>query len=219
MTDGFILYGSPHSQFTYKVALMLRLSGQPFAFRYVSFQREMHRTPEFLALSKWGQVPVLVYREQRLTQSGAILEYLSDMLGTFRGPQQDIREWLFWDADRLAPPVYGCYGVRLGELKLLPIVVDPVIAAHYRAGLEAALTALDGQLAPNNFLVGTEPSIADHACYGDVAFAARSGFEIERWGNVAVWAERLEKLDGFALPLDLLPMADALIEISAYRAQ
>ena len=39
MTSDFILYGSPHSQFTYKVALMLRLSGHPFAFRYVSFQR------------------------------------------------------------------------------------------------------------------------------------------------------------------------------------
>jgi len=214
MTSDFVLYGSPHSQFTYKVALMIRLSGHPFAFRHVSFQRGMHRTPEFLALSRWGQVPVLVHQERRLTQSGAILEYLADVLGTFRGSQQEVREWLFWDADRLAPPVYGCYGVRLGELKLLPISVDPVIAAHYRVGLEAALMALDGQLAPNSFLVGTEPSIADLACYGDVAFAAMSGFEITRWRNIAGWAKRLTNLDGFALPLDLLPMADALIELS-----
>ena len=56
----FTLYGSPHSLPTYKVALMLRLSGQPFSFRYVSFQKQMHRTPEFLALSRWGQVPVLL---------------------------------------------------------------------------------------------------------------------------------------------------------------
>jgi len=33
----FTLYGSPHSLPTYKVALTLRLSGAPFAFRYVSF--------------------------------------------------------------------------------------------------------------------------------------------------------------------------------------
>jgi len=64
MTSDFILYGSPHSQFTYKIALMLRLSRQPFAFRYVSFQRGVHRTPEFLALSRWGQVPVLVHQER-----------------------------------------------------------------------------------------------------------------------------------------------------------
>ena len=61
MTDGFIHYGSPHSQFTYEVALMLRLSGQPIAFRYISFQREMHRIPEFLVLSR-RQVPIKAYR-------------------------------------------------------------------------------------------------------------------------------------------------------------
>src|SRR3954468_7169012 len=191
----FTLYGSPHSLPTYKVALMLRLSGQPFTFRYVSFQRGMHRAPEFLALSRWGQVPVLLHQEHRLTQSGAILEYLAEMLGTFRGKRQDIREWLFWDADRLSPPVYGCYGVRLGELKLLPITVDPVFAAHYRAGLQAALAALDVQLASKDFLVGTAPSIADLACYGDFAFAAMSGFAIERWRHMAGWVGRLTKLN------------------------
>jgi glutathione S-transferase len=214
MADDFILYGSPHSQFTYKVALMLQLSRQPFAFRYVSFQRGMHRTPEFLALSRWGQVPVLVHEQQRLTQSGAILEYLADRLGTFRGPLQDIREWLFWDADRLSPPVYGCYGVRLGELKLLPIAVDAAVAAHYREGLDTALAVLDAQLAAKDFLAGTAPSIADLACYGDVAFAQMSGFEIEERQNVAGWVGCLTKLNGFASPLDLLPMADARIRTS-----
>ena len=51
----FTLYGSPHSLPTYKVALMLRLSSEPFSFRYVSFQKGMHRAPEFLALSRWGR--------------------------------------------------------------------------------------------------------------------------------------------------------------------
>ena len=58
--ERFTLYGSPHSLPTYKVALMLRLSDEPFSFRYVSFQKGMHKTSEFLALSRWGQVPVLV---------------------------------------------------------------------------------------------------------------------------------------------------------------
>ena len=56
----FTLYGSPHSIPTYKVALMLRLFDEPFRFRYVSYQRKQHKTPEFLALSRWGQVPVTI---------------------------------------------------------------------------------------------------------------------------------------------------------------
>jgi glutathione S-transferase len=60
LVSRFTLYGSPHSLPTYKVALMLRLSGEPFSFRYVSFQKGMHKTAEFSALSRCGQVPVLV---------------------------------------------------------------------------------------------------------------------------------------------------------------
>jgi glutathione S-transferase len=51
----FTLYGSPHSLPTYKVALMLHLAGEPFFFRYVSFQEGMHKTPEFLML--WTAPP------------------------------------------------------------------------------------------------------------------------------------------------------------------
>src|ERR1700722_2933943 len=120
----FTLYGSPHSLPTYKVALMLRLSGEPFSFRYVSFQKGMHKTPEFLALSRWGQVPVLVDSGRTYHQSAAIVEHLAETLGRFQGPdsatRQVVREWLYWDVDVLFPPIFSCYGVQLGERKLLP---------------------------------------------------------------------------------------------------
>ena len=86
MIKRFTLYGSPHSLPTYKVALMLRLAGESFSFRYVSFQKGMHRTPEFLALSRWGQVPVLLEGERVWLQSAAIVEHLAEALGRFEGP-------------------------------------------------------------------------------------------------------------------------------------
>src|SRR5207248_3787258 len=119
MKDQLTLYGSPHSQFTYKIALMLRLAGQPFAFRYVSFQQGMHRTKEFRALSPWAEVPVLVHRGRTMVQSAAILEYLAATLHRFAGEtdeqDQSIREWLYWDAHRLAPPIHAMYGVHLAD--------------------------------------------------------------------------------------------------------
>jgi glutathione S-transferase len=109
MSDGFTLHGSPHSLPTYRIALMLRLCRTSFTFRYVSFQRGMHLTPEFRALSRWGQVPVLEHDGRVFVQSAAILEYLAEMLGQFGAAdvegRQHLREWLFWDADRLMPPL------------------------------------------------------------------------------------------------------------------
>lgn len=217
MADGFILYGSPHSQFTYKVALTLRFAGQAFSFRYISFQKGMQRTPEFRALSRWGQVPVLRHKDATLVQSGAILEYLATALHRFGGPDEEtrrrIREWLYWDADRLAPPIYGCYGVSLGERGLLPIKTDPAVSAFHRSGAETAFGILDAQLGTQAFLAASELTIADLCCYGEAAFARMSNFDLARWSNVDRWAAAIEARPGFRPPLDLLPMAD--IEVAA----
>ena len=209
----FTLYGSPHSLPTYKVALMLRLSGTPFSFRYVSFQRGMHKTPEFLALSRWGQVPVLVDDGRIHLQSAAIVEHLAETLGRFQGPdpaaRQLVREWLYWDVDALFPPIFGCYAVQLGQRNLLPISVDPVIADNHRQRAEAALSVLDSHLADRDYLCAAEPTIADLFCYGDVAFAEICAFDLKRWTNVTHWADRVTALPGFQPPFALLAMQDA----------
>src|SRR5205823_9035332 len=100
MVDAFVLHGSPHSLYTYKVALMLRLSAVGFTFRYVSFQKGMQLTPEFRSLSRWGQVPILEHGGRVLVQSAAILDYLAESLGRFEASDPDtrqtIREWSLW---------------------------------------------------------------------------------------------------------------------------
>jgi glutathione S-transferase len=209
----FTLYGSAHSLPTYKVALMLRLSGEPFSFRYVSFQKGMHKTPEFLALSRWGQVPVLVDGERVYLQSAAIVEHLAETLGRFQGPgpaaRQAVREWLYWDVDVLFPPIFNSYAVQLGQRKLLPIDVEPVIADYHRRRAEAALSVLDSHLALRNYLCAAEPTIADLFCYGDVAFAEICAFDLNRWTNVALWTKRVTALADFAPPFELLAMENA----------
>lgn len=216
MSRRFTLYGSPHSLPTYKVALMLRLSGEPFSFRYVSFQKGMHRTPEFLSLSRWGQVPVLLDGERVHLQSAAIVEHLAVTLGRFQGPDQParqaVREWLYWNVDALFPPIFGCYAVLLGRRKLLPIGVDPVIADDRRRRAETALATLDLHLGHRDFLCAAEPTIADLFCTGDLAFAQICAFDLARWVNVARWNQRVTALPGFTAPFELLAMEDAEID-------
>jgi glutathione S-transferase len=215
MNEGFILHGSRHSIPTYRVALMLRLCGVGFTLRYISFQRGMHRTPEFRAFSRWGQVPVLEHQGRVLLQSPAILEYLADTLGQFRATgddaRQQIREWLFWDTDRLMPPLYSWYSIELGRSGLLPLSFDPVLVADFDRKGEAALAFLENHLADYRFLVGDTATIADICCYADIVFARLAKKDLTGSPNVVAWAERVEALPGFTAPFDLLPMQDAEI--------
>jgi glutathione S-transferase len=215
MRDGFTLHGSPHSLPTYRVALMLRLCREGFMFRYVSFQRGMHLTPEFRALSRWGQVPVIEHNGRIFVQSAAILEYLAHTLGRFGAGDdeacQHIREWLFWDADRLMPPLYAWYSIELGRRKLLPLSFDPVLVAEFERKGRSALDLLDEHLSAHRFLVGDTATIADICCYSDIAFAHLAGKDLAPWQNVVAWAGRIEALPGFAKPFDLLAMQDAEI--------
>jgi glutathione S-transferase len=209
----FILYGSPHSLPTYKVALMMRLSGEPFSFRYVSFQKGDHKTAEFQALSRWGQVPVLLDNGRVHVQATAIVEHLADALGRFKGSDADarqrVREWLYWEVDTLFPPIFNCYGVQLGKTNLLPISVEPAIVDYHKRRAEAALASFDAHLAHGDYLCGGEPTIADIVCCADLAFATMSGIDVGRWKNVSGWERRVKALPRFSAPFDLLSMADA----------
>ena len=213
MSGNYILYGSPHSLPTYRIALMLRLCRVGFTFRYVSFQRGMHQTPEFRKLSRWAQVPVMEHEGRIFVQSAAILEYLADRLACFRAVNEDsrqhIREWLFWNADRLMPPLYAWYSVELSRRNLLPLTFDPVLIAEFERKGIAALDILDTFLSQSRFLVGDTATIADICCYSDIAFARLSNRDFAPWSNVIAWARRIEALPGFATPFDLLAMKDA----------
>lgn len=215
MADAFTLYGSPHSQFTYKVALMLRLCDAPFAFRYISFRAGAQLAPDFLALNPLGQVPVLRHGDHVLVQSAAILLHLAETFGRFDADdaegRQRVREWLFWDADRLGSAVYRCHGFELGRRGLLPRPADPVLVAHYQELAGAAFAMLDAGLEGRRFLVGETPTIADIACFGEAEFSAMAGLDLARYASITAWVERVRGLAGYDAPLDLLPMADARI--------
>src|SRR5690606_29737506 len=108
MPARFELHGIFFSGPTYKVGLMLSLAGEPFDYVHLAMMSGAHRQPAYLSTQRFGQVPLLVDRSngRHLCQSAAILEYLADLLGKFGGATLDerlqVREWLYWDFDRLA---------------------------------------------------------------------------------------------------------------------
>ncbi len=206
MPARFTLHGIFLSGPVYKVALMLSLAGEPFDYVHVALREGAHKAPAHLAVNRFGQVPALVDNSNgnSLAQSASILEYLADKLGRFGGAtlmeRIRAREWMFWEFDRLAGPIYRSRAAALGFRQF-----DPAVLAQYRTEGEAALATLQSMLAGRDWLVGEAVTIADIDLYGVIHYAREGGFDIDALPELAAWEKRFKALPGFAEPEALLP--------------
>jgi glutathione S-transferase len=204
----FTLHGIHLSGPSYKVGLMLSLAGEPFDYVHVNLREGEHKQPAYVAKQRFGQVPLLVDNAngRHLCQSASIMEYLADVLGKFGGASLEeriqIREWMYWDFDRLAPSIYRSRGMRAGFRASTPELIE-----IYANEGNLALKVLDTHLAGRSFVVGEGLTIADIDIYGAVAYAAEGGFDLGLYPNVAAWKARIEALPGFGATGSLLPPA------------
>jgi glutathione S-transferase len=208
-SDHPILHGLFLSLPSCKVGLTLTMMGVPFEYRHVDLMKGQHKTPGFLALNRFGQVPVLEHAGHVLCQSNVILQYLAAQFGKFGGKSESERlrvaEWLAWDFDRLQS---GLGGPR-AFAKFFPQPDD--VVRYHRARGDAALDTLDRHLGQSKFLAGASPTIADIAAFPWIATADEGGFDLARWPNVQAWAERFMRLPGAAHPYNVMPKEDRAI--------
>ncbi len=203
-----VLHGIWLSGPTYKAGLAMALMGQSFAYKHVDLRGGAHKQPEHLAVNRFGQVPALVDGDLKLCQSGSILLYLTEKFGKMGGTMPDekarVREWLFWEYDRLAPNVYRARAIKRGFMK-----AEDSVYAMYSGMANDALKVLDAELAKGGFLVGGGATVADVAVYGDVTYAGEAAIDLSPYPNVTAWMGRVEKLPGFKKYEDVLPKQDA----------
>jgi glutathione S-transferase len=206
--DGLTLFGSFTSSSTYKPMLYLALARLPFTFRTVNLKFNRQKEPEYLAVNRYGQVPALRHRGLTVVQSNVILDYLARATGRFAGAtEQDqwtAREWLSWESDAITNVAKVRHYSRFRQ-------VDPAVMAYFRPLAEDAIGFVNTALEGRDWLVGDAPTIADIGCWGRMVFMAEGGLDIARWPNVQAWADRLKAMPGFALPYDLIPKKDTVI--------
>jgi glutathione S-transferase len=103
-----ILYCHRESGHSYKVALALTLIGVPFEQRPVDLNLPREQRPEdFRRASMFGEVPALIDEDGlAVSQSNAILDHLTRRYRALDGnapaAQTRVREWLSWEANRIA---------------------------------------------------------------------------------------------------------------------
>lgn len=188
---------------SYKVALMMQLTGYPWRPVFVDFFAGATRSPQFRALNPMAEAPVLVEDGHVLTQSGAILLHLAERTGRFMdGDRDQILRWLFWDNHKGSAQ----FGALRFLMNFVPADKRPAeVIGFMQARAQSALKTLDAALQGRDWLAGTAPSIADLSCCGYLFYPEPFGFDRPAWPHIDAWLTRIQSLPGWKHPYDLMP--------------
>lgn len=201
----YTLYCFAQSGNAYKPALMLSLCGADWQPRFVDFFNGETRTPRYRGeVNEMGEVPVLEHRGRRLSQSGAILDYLAGAFGRFGGSDEDERReilrWLLWDNHKLTS-----YIATLRYFLQFAPERDEGVVAFLRGRVKGSLGILDRHLEQAPYAVGGRPTIADLSLCGYLFWPDEFGFSWQDHPHIAAWLERIRSQPGWVHPYALMP--------------
>jgi glutathione S-transferase len=206
----FTLYGSMTSGPTYTVGLMLALCRHPFSYFHVNLREGQHKQPDYLVKNRYGQVPTLRDGQAFYVQSAAILEHLAESLHKFdgktAGERQRVREWLFWNWDKLALPIFRLRARARGFRQF-----GDEVRVMYDTEAKAALAVLEHELSRSEWVAGRKPTIADIGIYAVIRYSPEAAIDLSPYPHVMAWKKRFEGQPGFATPEQILPMESRLL--------
>jgi glutathione S-transferase len=203
------LYCFAQSGNAYRAALMLNLIDADWKPAWIDFfGAGVQRKPEYReGVNEMGEVPVLVHGDTKLTQSGVILTYLSDLTGKFKPQGEDERlealRWIIFDNQKI--------NGFLGPFRFLRNFAkpegDPAVMAYLKGRIDANLSIVNKRLSARMFLLGDKPTIADISMAGYLYYPAEEfGFDIvEEYPAIGSWLERIKALPGWKHPYELMP--------------
>lgn len=204
MSADYTLYGHYASQPATRVALFLSMAGVPFAYRHVDLRNGQQKTPEYLAISRFGRVPALVHGGRSLSESGVILTHLAEQTGQFGGRDAGealrLAEWLSWLADVLLP-LQRARAVRRfgGDANALPWL-DKSAAT--------GLAQFDAHLSGHSFVDGDRLTIADIFAFPLIDLAGEAQVDLAQYPNVQAWRARMLAQPGCKPQYELMPQHD-----------
>lgn len=189
------LYYHPLSGHAHRAHLFLSLIGASFDLVEVDLSKAAHKAPEFLAMNRFGQLPVLDDNGLIIADSNAILVYVAKKFGKTdwlpEAPAQAaaVQRWLSVASGLIA---FGPAAARLITIFGASYDAEEVIARAHGV-LKVIEDTLDGQL----WICAATPTIADIALYSYIARAPEGNVDLSAYSKASAWLARIEALPGF----------------------
>ncbi|GMV31740.1 MAG: hypothetical protein AMXMBFR59_38650 [Rhodanobacteraceae bacterium] len=189
------LYYMPLSGHSHRAHLFLSLIGVAHDLVPVDLGKRAHKTPEFLGMNRFGQIPVLDDGGTIVSDSNAILVYAAlkydrtDWLPREPAAAAEVQRWLSVAAGQIA---FGPAAARLVTVFGAAFNPDEVIARAH-----AVLAVIESTLATREWIAAGSPTIADVALYSYIARAPEGNVDLSGYPHVTTWLARIEALPGF----------------------
>lgn len=204
MTTEFTVYGNFNSQPAARVVLFLSMAGVPFAYRHVNLRDKQQKTPEYLAINRFGRVPALRHGDLTISESGVILNHLVGATGRFGGTDAAewirLQEWMSWLADVLMPVQRARAFRRFG--------LDPNARAWVDASAASGLAQLDGHLTERTWIEDDRVTVADIFAFPLIDLLGEAEIDPAAYPAVAAWHGRMLEQPGCRRMYDLMPQED-----------
>jgi glutathione S-transferase len=193
------LYNFPLSGNGYKARLLMSILNVEYETIAIDLRNKEHKTPAFLEINPWGQVPVLMDGDLVLRDSQAILVYLAQRYGGAAWLPSDPASWglvMQWLSTAANDIRQGFAAARAYNLLGKPTDIEVATAYAYET-----LKIFDKHLAHRQWLELDRPTLADLACFPYIAMAADGKISLAGYGQVLAWIDRIQQLPGYiALP-------------------
>jgi len=188
------LHHHPLSGHVHRVRLFLSLLGLEHELVHVDLLRGEQKSPAFLALNPFGQIPVLEDDGHAIPDSNAILVYLALRHGPQWLPREPlaaaaVQRWLSVAAGEVA---HGMAAARIVQLQGRADDMAPLVARGHRI-----LGLMEAQLDARDWIAFEAPTIADVALYSYTARAPEGNIDLAPYARVRAWLARVEALAGF----------------------
>ncbi|XP_074278970.1 glutathione S-transferase-like [Silene latifolia] len=162
------VHGSPNSTATLRVVAALHEKEIDFEFVTVDMRSGAHKTPQYLALNPFGQVPALEDGDIILFESRAITKYIASayesqetpLLNKDKKQLADLAIWSEVEAHQF-DPVGSKLAWELFYKGLFGMQTDAAAVEENEAKLVKVLDVYEARLAQSKYLAGDSFTLAD----------------------------------------------------------
>jgi GST-like protein len=180
----------------HKVHIMLEECGFDYRAHAIDIGAGDQFDPAFLHISPNNKIPAITDSDgpdgqpMSLFESGAILLYLAGKAGKFIGNTDrekfNTLQWLMFQMGGLGPMLGQAHHFRI----YAPEPIDYAIK-RYSNEAKRLYRVLDKQLTDNEFLTGSDYTIADIACFPWTRSWKNQGIELSDYPNVQRWFDTI----------------------------